>query len=112
MIYGDEYSTWATQPGACDNCGKETEDRVFLEDWQASVCQVCAEVMRLTDEAEQICPVLHGQVIEANSVEEIRVLLRSHSAVECVECGSTRKTVQSDREMAPAEAARCEEEAS
>ena len=63
--------------------------------------------MAPTTELAGVCPTRYALTMGAASAGAIMDALKSHSA-ECAACGSTRKTVVSDRELLDAGAVCCE----
>ena len=111
MIYGQPYedSGWGSEdPEVCGNCQKPSVDLVLLANgWNFNACPECAEWCQAVEIAEP-CPNLHRAVINATSIEAVRLALRAHQSAECAHCGSTRKTVVEDRSvLGTRDATRC-----
>ena len=107
MIYGPEYTTVAPERERCGNCQKPADDLVVLgSGWNFNACPACAEWCYAVEMAEP-CPNLHRAVINANSIEAVRLALRAHQSPECAHCGSTRKTVVEDRSVLGTQDATC-----
>ena len=81
----------------CQNCGRPSEELVYLEDWKFRACPPCAHECQLIDEAERLCPALYDQVTRANGVREIEAVFKAHTDSGCSQCGPQRKKAQ--REM-------------
>ena len=99
MIYGVDYekSSMGSEPERCGNCEKACEELIELKNgWNFKACPECAEWCYAVEVAEP-CPVLHREVVTANSVEEVREALRIHFDTECIHCGSSRETVMEDQ---------------
>lgn len=100
MVYGSAYTSWALEPEACGNCRKPTESLVSLGNgWNFKACPECAEWCKAVEETEEACPGLFSQIIQANSIAEVRNALKAHQGAACVHCGSTKKTAATDREL-------------
>lgn len=86
---GRDYETFGAPDEdelAGEDDGAEDED----SDWVPA----CVEVRRIMDQAA--------------TLGEMSDLLKAHQGAQCVACGSTRKTVATDRELVDANAACCE----
>ena len=112
MIYGQHYEqfSWANkQPELCGNCRKPSDELVFLPNgWNFKACAECAEWCRAVETAEP-CPDLHGAIVTAKNIDEVRMAMRAHQGAECVHCGSTMKTVIEDRLALGSKEAACYE---
>jgi hypothetical protein len=100
MAYYGDYTTWADpeEPLVCNSCLKRV-DKLFPCTWDLEVGLVGACCLVHEDDLapeEPLCPAADVIIEMAHTGRELLDLLKAHVA-ECAVCGSTKKTVQSDR---------------
>jgi hypothetical protein len=102
----------------CGNCGTTAERLTFVPEFDYSGCDDCGEEAQRALAAEGqpevipagTCPTRYAPVSAAETIDEMRLALRSHEA-ECAQCGSTKKTVVGDRLLVNPAAVCCGEAA-